>query len=1134
MDGLRRCWGLPVRDLEPEYSIEMREKIERLADRFEAEFRAGRGPTIDEYLDRNADVRELLLNEIRRRGIELRGGVDESSSAKDYEFRDAINMATDESTSATEIKTRLDAVEDDDAPEKEPLPDTIGRYDVRRRLGRGGFGIVYLAHDPQLNRSVALKIPRRKRFETSEQVSRFMAEARTAANLKHAGLVAVYDVQEEEGLPYIVQEYIDGQHLGIWARDCQPSFRQLADVFVSITEALGYAHEKGLTHCDLKLANVLMDSDGKPHVADFGLAVHESTQSMRRGVRFGTPAAMAPEQVRGEGHRLDGRTDIWAVGVMMYELMSGQRPFSASDKEDLFEQILALDPRPPRQIDRRVPRELDRICLACLSKRRTDRYASAFSVQEDLLAWLDSVAATPGSAPSSVVGSHRGRSSPESSYASQPPPKVIPKGLRSFDAEDADFFLDLLPGPRDRNGLPESIRFWKNRIEETDTDSTFSVGLIYGPSGCGKSSLVKAGLIPRLSEHVSPVYVEATAVDTESRILNRLRAAFPRLTEGVSLADACAEIRITGARRHRKVILIIDQFEQWLHTNKHDSDSPLVEAIRQCDGGNLQCVLMVRDDFWLAVSRFMNSVEVDLVQGQNIALVDLFDVDHAKKVLTRFGQAFGRLPDDPAEISKAQETFVSDVAEGIAQNDKVVSVRLSLFAEMVKGKSWLPSTLESIGGTEGVGVTFLEDALASRASNPAHRKHEKAAQKVLRELLPDVGSDIKGNMRSASELLVASGYENRTDEFDDLIRILDSELRLITPTDPSELDTESENKTNFKGFQLTHDYLVHSLRDWLTRKQMQTRRGRAELALAELSAFWLVKQDNRHLPTINEWARIRTLTDPKTWTDEQSAMMTLAASFFAVRAGAVLTSVLVVVITVGGLISTLSEKAQEAPVRAALERFLDSTPEDAANQLAVLVESPMIVESLLSSDAGYDRQNPLRSAILLNAVRQPTATNTDFVLQRAATVTDAEYRFVVGQLSQYPELALKCLRVARRQSSSNDERARFSAALLYLNDASTATTLFEDREDPTVGTILAQNIIRWFPTNVELLDLVEAHVDETDLLFGLLVASGKFSFDEWPQSCQARWRNIRPAGVFAESRFRNSRTMPLSCCAMGH
>src|SRR5262249_19560725 len=123
------------------------------------------------------------------------------------------------------------------------------------------------------------------------------------------------------------------------------------------------------------------------------------------------------------------------------------------------------------------------------------------------------------------------------------PIKIVPKGLRSFDAHDADFFLELLPGPRDREGLPDSIRFWKTRIEETDPDQTFAVGLIYGPSGCGKSSLVKAGLLPRLSEKVLAVYIEATANETEARLLHGLRKRCPALPDNLSLKERLAALR---------------------------------------------------------------------------------------------------------------------------------------------------------------------------------------------------------------------------------------------------------------------------------------------------------------------------------------------------------------------------------------------------------------------------------------------------------------------------------------------------------------------------------------------------------------------------------------------------------------
>src|SRR5262249_23648891 len=157
-----------------------------------------------------------------------------------------------------------------------------------------------------------------------------------------------------------------------------------------------------------------------------------------------------------------------------------------------------------------------------------------------------------------------------------------------------------LPGPRDRNGLPESVRFWKTRLEEPDPERTFRVGVLYGPSGCGKSSLVKAGLLPRLAPSVVPVYVEASPDDTEARLLRSLRKACPRLPETVRLAEAVQRLRRDpGLLGGRKAVIVLDQFEQWLHARRSEPGAELTRAIRQCDGARVQCLLMVRDDFWM-------------------------------------------------------------------------------------------------------------------------------------------------------------------------------------------------------------------------------------------------------------------------------------------------------------------------------------------------------------------------------------------------------------------------------------------------------------------------------------------------------------------------------------------------------
>jgi formylglycine-generating enzyme required for sulfatase activity len=345
----------------------------------------------------------------------------------------------------------------------------------------------------------------------------------------------------------------------------------------------------------------------------------------------------------------------------------------------------------------------------------------------------------------------------------------------------------------------------------------------------------------------------------------------------------------------QKVLLVLDQFEQWLHAKRNEENKELVQALRHCDGGRLLCIVMVRDDFWLAVSRFLAELEIELVQSKNMALVDLFDPRHAKKVLAAFGRAFGTLPERPAELPKAEEAFLDQAVSSLSQDSKVISVRLALFAEMVKGKPWTPATLKAVGGMEGVGINFLEETFAAPTAPPQHRIHQKAAQAVLSALLPQQGSDIKGQMHSHADLLEASGYAGRLRDFDALLRILDSELRLITPTDPEGFDFEKAGSTNAvageRYYQLTHDYLVHSLRDWLTRKQKETRRGRAELLLADRAAVWNARPENRQLPSLPQWLSIRWWTRKKNWTPPQRKMMGKATSYQALRAS-VLTFVL--------------------------------------------------------------------------------------------------------------------------------------------------------------------------------------------------------------------------------------------------
>jgi peroxiredoxin/tRNA A-37 threonylcarbamoyl transferase component Bud32 len=274
-------------------------------------------------------------------------------------------------------------------PSDSPRPAVLG-YQILDELGRGGMGVVYKARQLRLNRVVALKMILAGAHAGTKEQERFRSEAEAVAKLQHPNIVQIYEVSESEGRPYFSLEYVDGGSLAQQLDGTPQAARKSAELVAAVARAMDAAHKQNVVHRDLKPANVLLTRDGKPKVTDFGLAKHMDSEQgqTRTGAILGTPSYMAPEQAAGRNREIGPAADVYALGAILYEMLTGRPPFRGETPMDTMLQVVGDEPIPPTRLQPKLARDLETICLKCLQKMPGKRYASAAALADDLDSFL--------------------------------------------------------------------------------------------------------------------------------------------------------------------------------------------------------------------------------------------------------------------------------------------------------------------------------------------------------------------------------------------------------------------------------------------------------------------------------------------------------------------------------------------------------------------------------------------------------------------------------------------------------------------------------------------------------------------------------------------------------------------------
>jgi hypothetical protein len=401
-----------------EESLALAQRLDAVCCRFEDAWAAGQRPRMEDYLAATLEAdRPALLQELIPLEVYYRRGEGDKPQAAEYQARfpaldaawvaQAVAPRVDSSQSAGSGRDALAPLDPGLAGGTEAGTPTVAGYEILGVLGRGAMGVVYRARQVRLNRVVALKMILAGEHAGPQELIRFRREAEAVARLQHPHIVQIHEVGEQDGRPYFSLEYVDGGSLAHTLAGTPQSAKQAAMLVETLAQAMHHAHQHGIVHRDLKPSNILLVSGGvvtgeaagttpplttyQPKITDFGLAKCLDVEGgqTQSGALVGTPSYMAPEQALGQSQAIGPATDVYALGAILYELLTGRPPFRAASVLDTLEQVRCHDPVPPGRLQPKVPRNLETICLKALAKEPGERYPTAQALADDLRRWQD-------------------------------------------------------------------------------------------------------------------------------------------------------------------------------------------------------------------------------------------------------------------------------------------------------------------------------------------------------------------------------------------------------------------------------------------------------------------------------------------------------------------------------------------------------------------------------------------------------------------------------------------------------------------------------------------------------------------------------------------------------------------------